>query len=230
MEDVLVWWRRKIKVEINPLLSNLSHYREEFRILGRLGHAILFHRSYKNAVNLHRKVLRLFVIVGEYREQPRFGDNVVSIITLEVAWRIKISARSLHHISDSNDLVAEKSEPFKSVARIVNLAIQVMLDKPRLDLTKRNSVDCPDRHHFLSAIEANKNLDAGLFLAVFALESIVNGVDILERREFDYITLGECKGRVGFARLSELLVADTLHTSKLCIWLWKINVYHNRIN
>ena len=38
--------KKKIKVEESPLLFNLSHYREEFCILGQLGHAILFHRSY----------------------------------------------------------------------------------------------------------------------------------------------------------------------------------------
>lgn len=164
----------------------------------------------------------------EYWEQTWFGDNVVSIIALEVARCIKICTRTFYHFGDGYDLTTEKSEPFESVASIVNLAIQVMFDKPWFDLPKRYSVDWTNWHYLLSTIEANEDFDTGLFFAVFALEGVINGIDILERREFDYIALSECKGSVGLACLRKFFVADTLHTSKLCIWFRKINVYHNK--
>lgn len=233
MESVLVWlWRKeKIKVEINPLLFFLSPYREESRILGRLGHAILFHHSYKNAINLYiARSWGLFVIIVEYWEQASFGDNVASIITLEIARSIEVGTRTFHHIGDGYNLTCKQTQFFEVIARIVDFAIQVVFDKPRFDLAEWDTVDWTDWHHLLSTIEANENLDTLLFFAVFAFERIVNGIDIVEWWEFDYIAFGKCKGSVGFARLSKFFVANTLHTSKLCIWFWKINVYHNKIN
>lgn len=231
MEDVLVWWRRKNKSgRISTFIQSISLSRG-ISYLGSIG-SRHFISSFinKNAVNLHRKVLELFVIVGEYREQTWFRNDIVCIITLEVARCIKICTGTFYHISDGDDLATEKSKPFEGIASIVNLAIQVVLDEPRLDLTKRYSVDCANGHHFLPAIEANENFDAGLFFAVFTLESIVDGVNVVKRRKLNHIALGESERSVCFASLGKFFVADTLHTSKLCIWFRKINVYHSKIN